>query len=276
MSRWLRRAPLLIALSAGAAVHAQPAPSGGALPGVTVTGKSQAESVEKSYRRMVRGLELFEREKARAPQAQLRFKVLPRRTDVRLQDLDLYVVGTSVEIPLEVAPDGTFALPRDAKALQENAQVSPDRRRQTMTWRADIRTPGLPPGTRRLGDLRLECRVGLEAGLVSENPTWITRIVGSLAESPAYCDRPDNHYLFFSDRPIFGVTLVAGDRRESIPVHRLWAGAVDDPRLRSEGLRFCDCEVLLDRTFYAPLADTSWPDDTLLVFEGMEDRDAVR
>jgi hypothetical protein len=28
--------------------------------------------------------------------------------------------------------------------------------------------------------------------------------------------------------------------------------------------------VLLDRTYYAPLADRSWPDDTLIVLEYMD------
>jgi hypothetical protein len=270
---WLAAAALLLA----APVQAQTAPSGGSLPGVTISGKATPDPVEKSYRRMVRGMDLFEREKARyAPQASLRFKVLPRKRDVRLQDLDLYVLGTTVEIPVQVAADGTFAVERNAKALQENAQVTPDRRALTMTWRAEVRTPGLPPGTRRLGDLRLECRVGMEAGLISNSPSWITRIVSAIDNTPAYCERASNQYLFFAERPVFGVTLVHGARREALPADRLWAGAVDDPRLRSEGLRFCDCEVLLDRTYYLPLADASWPDDTLVVFDFMEERDAPR
>jgi hypothetical protein len=41
--------------------------------------------------------------------------------------------------------------------------------------------------------------------------------------------------------------------------------------MTASDLRYCDCEVLLDRTYYAPLGDRSWPDDTLLVFEYMED-----
>jgi hypothetical protein len=36
-------------------------------------------------------------------------------------------------------------------------------------------------------------------------------------------------------------------------------------------LRFCDCQVLLDRTYYAPIWDKSWPDDTLVEFEYMTD-----
>ena len=36
-------------------------------------------------------------------------------------------------------------------------------------------------------------------------------------------------------------------------------------------LQYCDCQVMLDRTFYAPIWDKSWPDDTLVEFEYMED-----
>jgi hypothetical protein len=223
---------------------------------------------------MLRGMDLFEREHALAPQAPLRFKVLPRKPGVSLDNLGLYVVGKTVEIPLDVAPDRTFTLPRDRKAVDENAQVSPDRPALTMTWRADIRTPGLPADTRRLGDLRLECRVGMEAGLVSNSGSWIAGLF-SATETPDYCSGERNRYLFFSDRPLFGVTMVSGDRREALPVRRLWAGAVGDTRLKDE-LRFCDCEMLVDRSYFAPLEDRSWPDDTLLVFDFMGDRDAPR
>jgi hypothetical protein len=75
--------------------------------------------------------------------------------------------------------------------------------------------------------------------------------------------------MFFAERPLFGVTLVAGDRREMLPVNKLYAGISRNPMTASE-LEHCDCEVLIDRTYYAPLADRSWPDDTLLEFEYMD------
>ena len=245
------------------------------LPPVTITGKANRDPVEKSYRRMVRGMDLFERQRALAPNAQLRFKLLPRKGQADLARTELHVLGSTAEIPITVAPDHTFALPRDRKALDENAMVTADRKTQTMTWRTEVRTPGLPPGTRRLGDLRLECVVGMEAGLFSSSPTLLTRIVDALSTTPAYCDRPDNRYYFFADRALFGVTLVNGARREMLPIHRLYAGALADPTLKVE-LPYCDCEALLDRSFFLPLADRSWPDDTLVVFDYMEDAGAPR
>ena len=32
-----------------------------------------------------------------------------------------------------------------------------------------------------------------------------------------------------------------------------------------------DCEVLVDRTYFLPLGDRSWPDDTRVEFEYMDD-----
>ncbi|WP_427914611.1 hypothetical protein ACPWT1_06770 [Ramlibacter sp. MMS24-I3-19] len=246
------------------------------LPPVNVTGTQLRDPVEKSYRRMLRGMDLFERERAAlAPGSSLRFRVLQRKPGVRLDNLELAIVGRGIDIPIDVAPDRTFVLPRDAKAEATDAVVTPNRKALTMTWRADVRTPGLPPDARRLGDLRLECRVGLEAGLVSNSPSWIVRLYDALDTTPAYCSRKNNEYLFFADRPLFGVTLVAGTRRESLPVGRLWAGATDDPGLRQD-LPFCDCEMLVDRTYFVPLADASWPHDTLVLFDFMDDGHAAR
>jgi hypothetical protein len=44
-----------------------------------------------------------------------------------------------------------------------------------------------------------------------------------------------------------------------------WGGEQD-----AQSLPFCDCQVLLDRSYYAPIWDKSWPDDTLLEFDYMD------
>jgi hypothetical protein len=100
-------------------------------------------------------------------------------------------------------------------------------------------------------------------------------MVDALSTTPAYCDRSDNRYYFFADRALFGVTLVSGARREALPIDRLYAGAITNPALTVE-LPYCDCEALLDRTYFLPLADRSWPDDTQVVFDYMEDPVAAR
>ena len=224
--------------------------------------------VEKSYRQIVRGMDLFERRHSLAPNAALRFKLLPRNRDTNMKDIALAIVGERVSIPVPVAADDTFALQRSQQALREDAVVTPNRKASSMTWRTDIRTPGLPPNTRRLGDLRLECLVGEEAGLISNVRGFLDEIVRSI-RSTGYCDEREPHYLFFSDRPLWSVTLVYGDRREVLSVDSLYGGISHDPMTNTD-LRYCDCEVLLDRTYYAPLGDPGWPDDTLIYLEYME------
>jgi hypothetical protein len=231
---------------------------------------SMRNPVDKSYRRMVEGMELFEKRHQLAPRASLRFKLLPRHSDTDMRDIQLEIVGDSFAAPVALAPDNTFALERRAAALKENASVRPNRKAKTMTWRAEIRTPGLPPDTRRLGDLRLECEVGMQAGLISNyRPMLFGLLDPFLREGPEYCRRTDPRYLFFAERPIFGVTLVAGDRREALPVERLYGGASRDPTWK-EDLAYCDCEVLVDRAYFLPLGDASWPDDTRIEFEYMD------
>ena len=273
MTHFLTAGPMALLLAALAMLSPNAAAqqnAAGQLAPVTVSAQANRDPVEKSYRKMVRGMDLFERQRSLSPEGVLRFKLLPRKRDVSLDKLDLLVLSDRVELPVPIAADQTFTLPRNAQALAENAQVTPNRKFLTMTWRTDIRTPGLPPNTRRLGDLRLECQVGMEAGLISNSSTFIGQLTSAVVDTPAYCNRLAPQYLFFSDRPVFSVALVNGPRREVLALDKLYAGASDDPNLAGD-LPYCDCEVLLDRTYVLPLGDRSWPDDTRVEFEFMED-----
>jgi hypothetical protein len=241
------------------------------LSSVTVAAKANRDPVEKSYRKMMRGMDLFDAQRSVSPNGTLRFRLLPRKPDTDMKSIEMEVIGSTVAFAVAVQPDGTFTLERNPKALTENAQVIPNRKAQSMTWRSDIRSPGLPPDTRRLGDLRLECRVGMEAGLISNSSNIIGRLTQAVLDTPAYCDRKAPLYLFFADRPLFSVALSFGSRREVLSIDKLYASASDDPNLKSD-LPYCDCEVLIDRTYVLPLGDPSWPDDTLVEFDYMEDK----
>src|SRR5438105_5075119 len=224
--------------------------------------------VDKSYRKMVQGMDLFAQMHALAPQAELRYKVLPREQGADIHGVALQVVGDTVKQPVALAADGTFTLARDAKALAEDAVVSANRPAQTMTWRADIRTPGLPPNVRRLGDLRLECQVGMRAGLVSQYPSVLDLFFGAVQSPAGYCNEREVRYLFFAEQPIFGVALYYAKRRQEMTAARLYAGVLRGQTPQSER-RYCDCQALLDRAYTLPLGDASWPDDTLIELEPM-------
>ncbi len=256
---------LIVPFASTAVAQEKTAP---ALAPVTVSATANRDPAEKSYRNIIKGIDLFERERNLSPNGALRFKLLSRKRETDMKNIEIEVVGTNTDFSVPVADDQTFILPRNAQALSENAQVVPNRKAQTMTWRADIRTPGLPPNTRRLGDLRLECRVGMASGLVSNSGTIAARLASALLDTPAYCNQKMPLYLFFADRALFSVTLLAGTRREVLPVSQLYAAASDDPKLGND-LPECDCEVLVDRTYFLPLGDVSWPDEALVEFEYM-------
>ncbi len=259
------------ALVASNACHARQAVA--ASPSVTVS--SLRDPVDKSYGKIVRGMDLFEKHHAMAPRATLRFKLLPRLEDTKMDGITLKIVGDSMSLPVVVAADRSFALERNATLLKEDASVMPNRKADSMTWRADIRSPGLPPGTRRLGDLRLECRVGLEAGLVSQGVPVVGQVVRALSTTLSdLCASANVNYFFFAERPLFNVTLVHGARRESLPASRLYSGATKRPVSKTL-LKYHDNQVLVDHSYFAPLGDKSWPDDTLLEFEYMTDEPVV-
>ncbi len=259
----------VLMVSCMSAMAQQHGPQVAQMPMVTISAKGNPNPVEKSYRKMLKGLDLFAREHGQSPDAELRFKLLPRKRGTDMQAVTLAVVGDTVDFVLPIAADHTFSLPRNALALQEDALVIPNRRALSMTWRTDIRTPGLPPGTRRLGDLRLECKVGMQAGLISNYSSLLGRLASALLDTPSYCDKADPQYLFFADRPLFSVALVSGQRREVLAIDKLYAAASDDSGLR-DNLPYCDCEVLVDRSYVLPLGDRSWPDDTQVEFEYMD------
>ena len=266
---------LMIVGATCAAQPPEPAGAGTLLRPMTVN--TMRDPVDKSYRKMVNGMDLFEQMRGMAPNASLRFKLLPRRLDTNMQGIALAIDAESVSIPVALRPDNTFTLERHPKALAEDAVVvASNRKTLSMTWRAEIRTPGLPPNVRRLGDLRLECHVGMEADLVSnDRPSFFFRPdPNPVMRRKGYCDERRTSYLFFAERPLFSVTLVWGARREVLSVDDLYAG-LSDSNISKADLPYCDCQVLLDRTYYLPLGDRSWPDDTLIEFEYMDDQRAA-
>ncbi|MTW05810.1 hypothetical protein GM668_27405 [Duganella ginsengisoli] len=242
-----------------------------ATPVPSITVPNTRDPVDKSYRKMVRGMDRYARDRALAPQSTLRFRLLPRLPTVSLDGVALKVMGDHITLPVEIAPDHSFTLERNEQAWREDAALVANRKTSSMTWRAQVISSGVPEGMRRLGDLRLECLVGMEAGLISNNARMFAWLSDLLAGPDQVCTSADGNYLQFTERPLFGVTLRAGDRVAVLPFRALYAGGTQTPAT----LPYCDCQVLLDRSYYAPVWDRSWPDETLLEFDYMDEAPAA-
>lgn len=251
-------------LSSAAVMAADGAPQ---MQVVQVSGMRNID--ERSYPKIIKGMDLFEKlHGAMAPNAALQFELQPVRAKVSMKGLTLRIAGKEGDVPLALGANMTFTVPRLPRMLADKATVSTNRRNDSLMWRARIRTPGLPANTRRLGDLRLEWHVDYVAGLGRH---WLSP--GSELVMAAM-DRPYElrglHHVFLADRPLFGVTLIQGNRRQVIGVDKLYMTDLT-AALPSFVLAFWkDRDFLKDRAFDLPLSDTSWPDDTLVVIDYMD------
>lgn len=191
----------------------------------------------KPYRQMLKGLDAFEAQHQLAPQAPLRFILVPEVERVAFGTITLTITGPGTSIAVPVAHDGGFTLPRDDKAAADNADLVLNRKKDVLRWRADIHTPGVPDNARRLGDLRLECEIGW-AVTKDDTPFFLRGAVGLLGGP---CHSPRAHPNYLPPHPALSATLVSGERQVALPLHM--------------------------GTFSPPYGDASWNDDTLVVFQ---------
>ncbi len=291
-----------LALAALAAPHACGAPGapGGKRPLAQAALRPPAPAEqpyppdERSFRAILKGMNTFTENHELSPQGVLRFRLHARQPNIAMADIALSLTGNATQAPLRVAPDQTFSIPREHAALEGDATVVSNKPAGSLTWRPEVRTPGLPGGSRRLGDLRLECLVDIDSD--PSRPSELRQVCsGSAAEAtcleePGQClahapaalggfllssvvplnevktayEHGGFRYLFIADRPIFSVTLRHGGKQLVLPTIWLYGGlAMHNP--------FHDPPYLKDRLYELPLERSKWPDDTLVTFEYMDD-----
>lgn len=248
-------------LAGALALPASAPPPDAALGRVEVRGEAATPREHKTLAQLFKAQALFEQFQALAPQAGLMFKLHARTQAERGDALALGLMTPAGREPVTLDAQDRFAIDPAWRALPERTELRsrlPDGR---VTWRPDIRTPGWPAGERRLGDLRLECRVGFDSG-IGRGSGLLARLLTLGADDCADRDWSPSH---FADRPVFAVTLVQGERRLTLS-HRLLHGLRD-----GSGRDYDWGYALRERMFRLPLGDASWPDDTRVVFEAMDD-----
>jgi hypothetical protein len=245
------------------------APAETAMQVVEVAGLRDVD--EKRYRKIFKGMEIFAENHHLAPAASLRFRLYPRSKNASFAGLRVKLSGDRTNIPVTLDDDHSFSLPKSADVAKDDAFLTTNKKLGSYAWRVDIRTPGLPPNTRRLGDLRLECKVdmkGAELRQIIRDPSIMALVAVSDPCTYRTFTNP-----FFADHPVFNITLVSGARRESIASDWLYANSA---RAMPDAMyELADWRYTRDRQYIPPIADGSWPDDTLLEFDYMDDlRDA--
>lgn len=231
---------------------------------VQVHGEAATAREKKTLAQLFRAEALFEKYRALAPAAALTFKVYPRTQAEAMERLSLGLMTPEGREPVMLDADDRFVINPAWRRLDERTELRSRLADGRVTWRPDIRTPGVPgasEGERRLGDLRLQCRVAFGSG-VARGSTGFGAFLSFVFDDCADKDwSPSN----FADRPVFAVTLVHGERRLTVS-ERLLHGLRDDG-----GPDYDWGYSLRERMFRLPLGDARWPDDTRVVFEAMDD-----
>ncbi|MDR7270058.1 hypothetical protein J2X20_002716 [Pelomonas saccharophila] len=247
------------------ALPASAPPPDAQLGRVAVQGESATAREKKTLGQLFKAEALFEKHHALAPAAALKFKVYARTQADAAPSLELGLMTPAGRQPLGLDAEDRFSIDPAWRVLPERTEVRSRLADGRVTWRPDIRTPGVPEGERRLGDLRLQCRVAFGSGVARG-----TDLFGGLL-SFAFDDCWDRDWSpsNFADRPIFAVTLVHGERRLTLS-ERLLHGLRDDG-----GPKYDWGYSLRERMFRLPMGDEGWPDDTRVVFEAMDDPPAA-
>jgi hypothetical protein len=146
---------------------------------VKVTGLRDADF--KTYRIFMLGLDAFDKHQALAPTAPLRFMLRPLDDNAKFDGVTMRIAGAENSIPVPIAADGTFAMPRDQAMADEDAEILLNRKKGLFRWRALVKSPGVPEDKRRLGDLRLECKVRWAVER-SEMPLYKRTILGAFGD----------------------------------------------------------------------------------------------
>jgi hypothetical protein len=198
----------------------------------------------RSYRVLSAGLDAFETHRHLAPNATLKFKLIkPDELVTSKPDwskAELTLTADDLSLPVPVSADGTFVVPRNQQAYDEQADLVLNQKKNAAFFLPIVQTAGLASTTRRLGDVRLECQVIMAMG--KKELSFIRRaVLTTLMGTGDWCT--SKRAQFTSTWPDWPLTVAQlnGATRKMLPVRRA--------------------------RFYMPIYDASIPDDTLYEFE---------
>jgi hypothetical protein len=224
-----------------------------AVPGTDEPAQIHVNAIRKpeihKYKAVLAGLDSFEKHHALAPGVpELRFRVRPvggRQIAAPAEPLRVRLEGDDdYRLALALDADHQFTVPRNETALDANSEVVLNQKRRDYRIMPHVRTPGLPDNVRRLGDLRLECKVMIAIAKEEISLMWVLAINGVL-RTRDWCsftmEEEKPKWGFDNDRTVLAATLREGERSEVLKT--------------------------AENRFEVVLSDPSWSDDALITLE---------
>lgn len=206
----------------------------------------------RKYKVILAGLDAFDRHRRMAPAVErLQFRLRKQGKDESAQPLAVRLAGDGgFNMPIAIDADMRFVVPRVDAAEDAESELELNRKRRVYRTDPEIRTPGLPANHRRLGDLRLECKVTV-AMAKAEIPTFWVMTINTIMLRTDWCGffgDPEDfrwegvskkaHFPYRSDQPLLGAVLVDGNRSAKLEVK--------------------------GTTFHVPIGNSTWSDDALI------------
>jgi len=199
----------------------------------------------RKYAAILAGLDAFDTHHGMAPKVPaLTFRIEPKGSAGKPVLAAARLGGDGgFSLPLAVDANDLFTVPRSRAALDANSELVINQKRRQYRVTAVVNSPGLPANVRRLGDLRLECRVQV-AIIKEEIPLWIVLTANTVLRTRDWCGFEfdgKSGFRYKHGQAVRSAVLVEGNRSALI---------------ETEGKRF-----------RVPLADRRWSDDALIELE---------
>jgi hypothetical protein len=209
---------------------------------VHVTGITDPEM--RSYRSVAAGLDAFDAHRALAPNATLRFRMRHKNGQpaTAADGLQLRLASDDgsfqEQVPIDAA--GLLTVDRNRAAYDADATFILNQKNGRYTGHPEVRTAGLADNVRRLGDLRLECRVTI-AIFKEQVPFLAKATLNTLMLTSDWCAKKEFKYGALAPRSGAKGVLRDGDRSRTLETHG-W-------------------DVIV------PIGDPGWSDDALVQFD---------
>lgn len=237
----------------------------------TITIADTKHPMDLDYVRLMKGLRTFEEQRQElAPSSVLKFRIVATKDTKTLEDIRLKIKGDTFSLQIPLDADKMFDIPFIEKAQKESAGLMANKRAEDVRIFADVRTPGLPKNTRRLGDLRLQCFVNGSSGTFLSKGSAVHEVRYFFFN---YVASPCNNTMAIpmvvvADYPVFSITLRHQAKEYVLKLADLYSTDPAIPHLQNKIFR-----LFVARTPFnaGGVVWESWPDDTLVTLEPMID-----
>lgn len=222
-----------VSLSFGQSI---PSPDEAVLPDDEVLVNASKSPFSIDAKALRRAAAAFDKDRSLAPEAPLRFRVIdytPKAEPLRIwieRDDDVETVA--------VGADGLLSLPKFAFA--DGARLHANRSEEALTLTPEILSPGTALHTRRLGDLRLQCRIDL-ALRIYEEPLYVRALMPPVS---MVCNSKNFGYYVYTGFQVESAEIrgadaykaVRGDKSKTISMRGGYAAPLGDRSISDDAI----------------------------------------